>query len=183
MVALRQGDLTAFNELYFRYVNHLLSFAQSYLKDFTEAEEIVQETFIKIWENRKQLDSSKNFKSYLFISVRNSILNRIRNRHRNLRLDEVPEEAVLTESKAIYNLVYQELENTAMGLIEDLPEVQQRVFKLSRLEGMSNDQIATKLNLSKRTIEHHIYLATKYLKKQLVKDPTVSLSLLISLLV
>ncbi|WP_236252800.1 RNA polymerase sigma factor [Echinicola sp. 20G] len=181
ILLLRQGDIFAFDELYFRYINHLMAFAVSYIKDPIEAEEAVQEVFIRIWENRGRLDSNKSFRAYLFKSVKNSLINLIRDSHEKLQLDDAPDTAVIIESKAINNLVFEELEIKVLHLISELPEVQQQVFKLSKLEGLSNAQIAKKLNLSKRTIEHHIYLATKNLKSQLLKSTGITSLFLIHL--
>ncbi|MFC4870977.1 RNA polymerase sigma-70 factor [Negadavirga shengliensis] len=177
--SLRQGDIKAFDELYFRYMEKLLGFAKSYLLDEREAEETVQEIFIKIWEKRKTLDESKNFRSYLFQSVKNHLLNRIRDRRNNCKLEEIPEEMAISSQNIIEDISYKELEETAIGLIKNLPRVQQEVFMLSKMEGLSNGEIALRLNLSKRTIEHHIYLATKFLKGELVHKTFAGIGVLL----
>lgn len=166
--ALRQGDIKAFDELYFRYADRLLSFANSYLLDEQDAEETVQEIFIKIWEKRRVLDESRNFRSYLFQSVKNSLLNRIRDRKKTCQLGDIPEDQIASSQDILENITYQEMEEKAASLIKGLPKVQQEIFILSKMEGLSNGEIASRLNLSKRTIEHHIYLATKYLKGELM---------------
>ena len=73
------------------------------------------------------------------------------------------------------DLNYNEMEGMVMELIEKLPKVQKEVFKLNKLNGMNSAQIAIQMKLSKRTIEHHIYLASKSLKKNLLHNPTLNL--------
>ncbi|MEX2514357.1 MAG: RNA polymerase sigma-70 factor [Cyclobacteriaceae bacterium] len=170
---LRQGDMKAFDELYYRYLPRLLGFAYKYLLDEQEAEEAVQEIFIKIWEKRKSLDEGKNFKSYLFKSIKNLLLNKIRDQKKNCSIAEVPENYCISQENIFEDISYKELENTAFQLIQNLPKVQQKVFILSKIDGLSNSEIAIQLNLSKRTIEHHIYLATKFLKGELTQKASI----------
>src|SRR5690606_16866622 len=133
----------------------------------------VQEIFIRIWEKRKSLDETKNFKSYLFQSIKNYFLNLIRDKKNAWQLSDIPEDMHPSKNDIIEDLSYRELEKTALSLIASLPKVQQEVFTLSRMEGMTNLEIATKLNLSKRTVEHHIYLSVKHLKGKLMRKETL----------
>lgn len=168
VLLLRQGEIKAFDELYFRYVHRLMSFARNYILDEQEAEEAVQEIFVRIWEKRRYLDETKSFQSYLFQSVKNHLFNLIRDKKKSCRLEDIPDEMSPREDKILENLSYKELEDTACRLIASLPRVQREVFTLSRMEGLTNTEIAARLNLSKRTVEHHIYLSVKYLKGKLM---------------
>lgn len=167
LVCLRQGDLRAFDELYGRYVSRLLAFAQSFFYDRQVAEEAVQEIFIRIWEKRKDLDESKSFKTYLFQAVKFYMYNVLRDRKVACSLENVPDEVFEKGSSVQDDLEYLQLEELAFSAIKKLPRVQQEVFKLNRLEGQTAEQIAHQLNLSKRTIEHHLYLATRTVRNEL----------------
>ncbi|WP_246255470.1 RNA polymerase sigma factor [Cyclobacterium plantarum] len=171
--SLRQGDMKAFDELYYRYLPKLLGFAYKYLSDDMEAEETVQVIFIKIWEKRKSLNENQNFKSYLFQSVKNQLLNKLRNQKKNCTIEEMPESYFVSSENVFEKLTYKELENTATALINNLPKTQQKVFILSKIEGLTHDEIAAQLCLSKRTVEHHIYLATKFLKGELTQKASL----------
>src|SRR5690606_1886894 len=141
VVLLRQGDRNAFDELYYRYVQRLLAFSRHYIKDKDEAEEAVQEIFIRIWEKRKSLDESRSFKAYLFQSIKNYFLNLIRDKKNSCQISDIPEELHPNNENIFDDLTYRELEQTARSLIASLPKVQQEVFTLSRVDGLSNTEI------------------------------------------
>ncbi|MDN3689859.1 RNA polymerase sigma factor [Cyclobacterium jeungdonense] len=162
VLLIRQGDQSAFEELYQRYVDKMLGFADAFMGNPDEAEEAVQVIFVNIWEKRHQLNPEKNIASYLFRSVKNQILNRLRDRKRHCDLSEVPAESQMDQQDTLQRICFQESRMQAMDRIGEMPEVQQRVFMLSRVEGLSNKEIALKLKLSIRTIEHHLYLGRKF---------------------
>jgi len=174
---LRQGDIKAFDELYHRYAKKSMAFALTFFSDRDLAEEAVQIIFIRIWEKRMDLDSSKSFKAYLFQSVKFFMYNHIRDRKHSCTIEDAPKDFFLEENKIEDELVYGELEATTHLLIDKLPEVQKRVFRLNKLEGLTPAEIAVKMNLSKRTIDHHIYLATKKVKTALLQHISLSISL------
>lgn len=174
LISLRQGDIKAFDELYYRYAKKLMAFALTFFADQTIAEEAVQEVFIRIWEKRRELDESKSFKSYLFQAVKFYMFNFIRDRKKLCSYEDVSEVTFKTENSVEGQLHYEELEATAKLLISKLPIVQQEVFRLNKLEGVTPQEIATRMNLSKRTIEHHIYLATKTVKSELLHHISIS---------
>ncbi|MBD3630304.1 RNA polymerase sigma-70 factor [Cyclobacterium sp.] len=162
VLLVRQGDQSAFEELYQRYVDKMLGFADAFMGNPDEAEEVVQIIFVNVWEKRQQLDPAKSIAAYLFKSVKNQILNRLRSIKRHCDLSEIPAESQMDQQDTLQRICFQESKLQAMNRIGEMPEVQQRVFMLSRVEGMSNKEIANKLKLSVRTIEHHLYLGKKF---------------------
>jgi RNA polymerase sigma factor (sigma-70 family) len=125
-------------------------------------------------EARRDLDESKSFKSYLFQAVKFYMFNYIRDKKASCSYEEVSEATFSQENLVEKKLHYEELEAAAQLLIGRLPLVQQQVFRLNKLEGLSPQEIAERMNLSKRTIEHHIYLASKTVKSELLRHISIS---------
>jgi RNA polymerase sigma-70 factor (family 1) len=169
LVLLRQGDINAFDELYGRYVKKMMAFALTFFPNRDLAQDAVQDIFIRVWEKRKDLDDSKNFKTYLFQAVKFYMYNYIRDKKTSCTFEEVPEDYLLVENKVEDDLTYEVYKQSAFNLIHKLPKVQQEVFRLNKIEGLSSTEIATIMNLSKRTIDHHIYLASKTMKKEMLQ--------------
>ncbi|WP_200976024.1 RNA polymerase sigma-70 factor [Echinicola sp. 20G] len=170
---LRQGELTAFDELYHRYVPRVLGFAKTFILDNDEAEEAVQEVFIKVWEKRNTLKSELSFKSYLFVSVKNQIYNKLRNAKKFVSVEETEVDLISNEMHVYDELAYQELEQTAFSVLDQLPQIQKKVFTLNKLEGLSHKEIAGMLNISVRTVEHHVYLASKQLRASILQHASM----------
>jgi RNA polymerase sigma-70 factor (ECF subfamily) len=147
-------------------VDRLLGFSDAFLGDTDEAEEVVQVLFVAIWEKRTQLNPSKKIESYLFTAVKNAILNRIRDTKKRCDLTSIPHTTQASQEDILQHICQKELTEQVMGSIQEMPEVQQKVFLLSRIEGLSNSEIAKKLQVSKRTIEHHLYLGNKFFKNK-----------------
>jgi len=179
LINLRQGDIKAFDEMYYRYAKRLMAFALKFFNNQAIAEEAVQEIFVRIWEKRKELDESKSFKSYLFQAVKFYMFNYIRDRKESCCIEDVSEATFRRENSIEEKMQYEELEATANSLINRLPLVQQQVFRLNKLEGLTTQEIAERMNLSKRTIEHHIYLATKSVKSKLMHHISISATIFV----
>ena len=164
---LRNDDILAFDRLFHTYSKRLYRFAFSILKNNEDSEGIVQEAFLRIWYNRKNIDSSKSFKSYLFAITHNLIIDQLRNRlkEREFRsyLEKRFETGTLTvENEVDYNILKSEVDRA----VEELPEKRKQIYKLSRKEGLSHKEISEQLNISVKTVENQITLALKYLKDQ-----------------
>ncbi|WP_186758735.1 RNA polymerase sigma-70 factor [Echinicola salinicaeni] len=170
---LRQGELSAFNALYYRYASRVLGFAQTFIFEKEEAEEAVQEVFVKIWEKRSSLNSELSFKSYLFTAVKNQVYNKLRNAQNKVRMDDLEWSSLAADVKIQEELEYRELEQSTFDLIDQLPEIQKIAFKMNKLEGRSHKEIASILDISVRTVEHHVYLATKYIKGNLLQRASI----------
>lgn len=173
---IKIGTKDAYQELFERYAPKIYQFSLSYLKNEADAEELVQEVFLKIWEKREILDSSLNIKGYIFKIAVNAIYDFIR--HKNIK-DAFSEFARLNVDMHSNNtwdtVIYQEMKATVNKLVSELPEQRQRVFHLSKRKGLTNDEIAKKLNISKRTVENQLYRAITFLKEQLKNESIIAL--------
>ena len=165
--SLRSGRESAYDKLFRDYYRPLSVFALKYVSDLDLAREIVQNLFVHLYENRSSLIITTSLESYLYQSVRNRCLNYIKQRktqkehlaNYNSEQDGTEDlEATIREN---------ELEHTIFKIIDSLPSQRQNVFKMSRVNGLSNSEIAEKLNISKRTVETHISHALKILREKL----------------
>ncbi len=165
--ALRSGDFNAYSELFDRYGKRLYFFSKGYLKSEEDAEEIVQEVFMKIWNNREELSVEKSFESYLFAIARNGILNTIRkSKSEEAYLTYVkinPDKNVLLDEE----LDFKELETAYRKVVENLSPRRKEIFLLSREQFLSNNEIALKMNISVKTVENQMTSALAEIRKNL----------------
>ncbi|MCL3779391.1 RNA polymerase sigma-70 factor [Prolixibacteraceae bacterium JC049] len=162
---LKGGDQTAFELLFRFYYPGLVIFASQIILDKAEAEEIVQDFFVRLWEQRNALKEGTSLKSYVFTSVKNRSLNFLKRSNVNDKL--VGEVKDLVENSEVYEpdiFVESELQDQIKLAISKLPSRCGEIFVLSRINGLSNDEIAEKLNISKRTVETQISNALKVLR-------------------
>lgn len=165
---LRSGDRTAFDLLFHFYYPGLVIYATQFAVDKSEAEDIVQNLFVKLWEKRQRVQLVDSLKSYFFTSVRNRCLNTLK--HQQVESKYIGQLYDMSERNLLYqpNLyIASELQEIIRQAIDELPERCREVFVMSRMEQLKNDEIAEKLNLSKRTVETHISHALKILRVKL----------------
>jgi RNA polymerase sigma-70 factor (family 1) len=161
------SNLDNFEALFKQYYAPLVVYACKYVPEMDAAREIVQDFFVKLYEKRSTLTIDTSIKSYLYRSIFNSCMNYINQRSiqdkhiKNIDMERNDEENLENEINSI------ELQNRIFNLIEALPPKCKRIFKMNRLEGMKNEEIATRLHLSKRTVETQISKALKILRNRL----------------
>lgn len=168
IIKFKAGDASAFDAIYKMYSRKLYYFSYGLLKDPNRAGEIVQEVFVTLWEKRNKVDTDLNFDNYLFTITLNSIRKYFRkkamqNKVNDYLLSNSPEIVDHADTSIIYN----ELLELANKSIEKLPTKRKIIYKLSRQEGMSTKEIASKLKISTRTVENQLFKALNYLKEEL----------------
>lgn len=139
-----------------------MSFA--YLKSKEEAEEIVQDVLLKLWQNRGKIDISGFLEGYLFKMTKNLLLNRIRTKSRKGIYTEELQFDIAGSMRTDQSLLLEDMQIFLAKAIHGMPSKRQVIFKMSRIEGLSNKQIALKLGLSEKTVENQIGRAIKYLR-------------------
>ncbi len=175
--SIREGDLAAYETMFLRYYSPLCEYASRFVAGY-DAEELVQDLMTHIWEAREQLVIATSLKSYLFIAVKHRALNAIRKqRYRervHSRLHQYLAEQQLDDPDFY---LANELGDKIHDAIQDLPESYRITFEMSRLEGMTNAQIADALHVSVKTVEYRITRSLKRLRAQL-KDYVTLLAVL-----
>jgi RNA polymerase sigma-70 factor (ECF subfamily) len=175
-----EGGITAFEMLFRTYYQPLCNYAYSFLQDRQDAEEIVQSTFLLVWEKRETLAIRTSVKPYLYAMVRNACLNVIK--HEKIKQRHAGEEMALaprSHDPVTQTIASNELEHRITLAMEDLPEQCRMVFKLSRFEELRYAEIAKELNISVKTVENHMGKALKIMREKL-KDYLPMLLLLLN---
>ena len=146
--ALKKGDITAFEMLFRNFYQPLCNYAYTFVQDRDEAEEIVQSTFMSVWEKREALEIRTAVKPYLYAMVRNACLNVIK--HEKIKQVHAAGEIALAErsvESVTRTVMAAELEDKIQEALLKLPEQCRLVFKLSRFEDLKNAQIEDQLNI------------------------------------
>lgn len=169
--AIRQDDRQAFGALFHEMYKPLVSHAFRFTREVATSENIVQDVFLKLWNQRHELVITTSMEHYLFRSVRNHCLNhldKIKVRSEYLKM--------MTErsSEDDYSAFYPEPDLLAKieAAISNLPEKRQEIFRLAREEGLKYREIADKLDISVKTVEAQITQALKQLREALKKYNT-----------
>ncbi|WP_419800944.1 RNA polymerase sigma factor [Mucilaginibacter sp.] len=168
VLRLMAGEEAAFASFYEFYAEKVYRLAFKFLKDHSQSEEIVQETFIKLWLNRSQLNPQSNIWLYLFVIAKRLSLNALRQQGQSTFAFE----QFTNHHTEIYNIteeqvIAHDLEQFTERILQKLPKQQQQVYNLSRKEGLSHKEIAQKLKISTNTVKNHMVAALKFLKTYL----------------
>jgi RNA polymerase sigma-70 factor (ECF subfamily) len=162
---IRAGSESAFDVLFKRYWKSLYKLAYSYLKDSEVSKEIVHDVFISIW-NRKEDLEIHSFRNFLLTAIRYEIYNRMRSA--KLQVVYTPDYAdadcLSDQNSGAERIRQQELEQDLNQYLEQLPKRCNLIFQMSRNKHLTNDEIATILGVSKRTVDNQLSLAVKHLK-------------------
>ncbi|NIG55765.1 RNA polymerase sigma factor [Chitinophaga sp. Cy-1792] len=165
---LAQGHPDAFRELYNRYWKKVYNIALNYLKQPQEAEDLVQNIFIKLWLKRNTIAGVQHLDAYLRVVTRNEIVSWFRKNQLSLiELDSnIP---VSTDESQLPHAMAVSRESAALisKAIEQLPPQRRQVFKLSREQGLSYDQIASRTGIVRETVKKHIVRALSSIRQYL----------------
>lgn len=180
---LRSGDMQAFDILYYRYSQIIYANILKFLKDETIAEDLLQDVFLRIWENRSKIDPEQSFAAFLFTCSRNITFNF----KRRLKLEmesEVHLAYGISESENTIDRILDAKEAMVLveALLSRLPNQRQKIFRLSKLEGKSYQEISEEMGISIATVRDHIVKANKFIRNGAMQDSGFSALLLALLL-
>ena len=170
---IKNGDIKEFEFVFRELYEPLLRHANLITKNENDSEEIVQEIFLILWKNRKNIEITSSLSAYLYRSVYNNCLQQIKRKKLNTKYQQY---AMLQTNKPIEpieELKYNELNKKVFEVLKELPENCQTIFKLSRFQGLKYREIAEKLSISIKTVEANINKALKHFRKNM-KDFVVN---------
>jgi len=163
---LQENDQKAYQQLFMKYYSPLCEYASQYIRD-DEAEELVQDLMLYIWESREYLVIQESLKSYLFMATKNRCLNAIKKKLYHEQVHSVLYEKLKDQFEDPDYYIVNELSDIIQKAIEELPGNYKETFELSRFGEMTNVQIAQYQNLSVKTIEYRITQSLKILRVKL----------------
>ena len=165
---LINGDQSALEELFNYYYPRLYNFSKSFLKIEDGIDDVLQEVFIKIWQNSESIKKTDTFNSYVFTITKNLLLNELRRKLNDSKTkNEIQNRSLAEEYHQFEQIEFKELKEKLDFEIENLPENQKEIFILSRKEGLSHKEIAEKLKISTKTVEYHIRQSINILKNKI----------------
>lgn len=171
---MAEGDEQAFAVLFYRYLPILQPFAIKFTKSADAAEEIVQDTFLRVWLNRDKIESVENVKAWLYRYASNECLNYLRktlNRAKAIDILEFhhPKQSNVTAETINLN----DINALVTEAVNKLPQQRKRIYQMSRNEGMNISEIAEALDLSPNTVKNALVISLKTIREYLNKHGVV----------
>lgn len=168
---IQRGDKKAFEQLFREWYVRLCLYAESIVRDRDMAEDVVQNVFCGLWEKRQEMQIRESVKAYLYRSVYHAALNTLKHEKvKSAFLDFIQKQGSIAENNIEYLMNKENHDRLVLEVnrvIGRLPEQCRDIFRMSRFEGMKNQQIAFELNISVRTVEVQLYRAMKRLREEL----------------
>jgi len=165
---IRSGDQCAFESMFHSYYSKLCVFSNSHVKSLDVARDVVQEVFIKIWDNRQDFEIRHSLKAYLYQAVRNQSLNYIEKSNQKRRLSEsFRKHEDLKREEHPSGLNTEELTQKVWKLVDKLPERRRSIFILYRKHGLSYKEIAEVMDIKRKTVENQMGKSLQFLRDRL----------------
>lgn len=166
---LSDDNPAAFETLFLHYYPKVKLFLIGFLKDEESAQDIVQDVFLKLWQRRKELDSLTNFNAFLFRCAKNEMLNYLRKQYiGTLYIEKEIQKEARYNNDPESEYVATELSSLVKSMVDKMPSQRKIIFRMSREEGLSSDEIAQRLNINKRTVENHLSLALRTIRENIL---------------
>lgn len=160
---LMEGDVEAFRILFDRFYSPVVRFATAMLHDAVFAEDVVQEVFYDVYMHRDRIREDTPISGYMFTICRNKIADIFRREGSRMKYQELSEEAYEVPYESLIDAA--DLEVIVRGCVDAMPEQRRRVWRMSKEENRTSAEIAGILSISRRTVEKHIELAMKEIRK------------------
>lgn len=167
ILSLQEGDPKAFDKIFITLFDKIKTFIYGYIKSELDAEELTEDLFVNLWINRKSIDVSKSFNSYIHTIARNAALNFLRHKLVQRKYEEnyardgssfsSEEEMIAKETSLLIEMA-----------VDRMPAQRREIYCLSRQRGLKNEEIAVELKTTKRNVESQLSLALKEIRKSIL---------------
>ncbi len=162
--ALRNGDHKAFEVVFITYFKKIKLFIFGYIKSEEDAEELAEDLFVTLWTKRQSIDTSKSFSAFMHTMARNAAINFLERKYiHQIYLSNATFQELT--STAEDDMIAKELGLQIDDVVDSMPAQRKQIYNLSRNEGLSNEEIALRLNTTKRNVESQLSLALKEIRK------------------
>lgn len=162
---LQQGSHKAFETVFVSYFPLIKYFIGGYVKSEADAEELAEELFVNLWKNHSQIDATRSFNSFLHTTARNAALNFLKHKYVQTDYENRSPESVQLSYTSEDELIAHETALLIEMTVERMPEQRRNIYRLSRNEGLSNEEIALRLHTTKRNVESQLSLALRDIRK------------------
>lgn len=174
---ISKGNETAFTQLFHHYTPKLLPFVTKLTRDDQQAKEVIQETFLRLWINREELTKVKQPASWIYRIASNVSINYLRAKGRQRELLQKLQAAEADHDKSIDPVIdSKELHGIIHKAVAALPDKRQQIYRLSREQGLSHQQIADELGLSINTVKNQIGIALKFIQDHIQRATGLSVA-------
>lgn len=171
---LKKGSLKAFDTIYDKYAKRLFAYSLQYTKSEEDAEEIVQDVFVRLWNSRTFLRQEETLRSLLFIMAKHHLINAYRTHVNSVTYEDYVDyqDSIAGGEDSSHALEYKEFVTILNKELHKLPITQQKVIRLSKFSQLNNREIAIELGLSEQTVKNQLSLGLKSLRNSL-KNVTI----------
>jgi RNA polymerase sigma-70 factor (ECF subfamily) len=177
---IAQGDESAFETIFHRYTTKLKPFVLGFVKIDAVADEIVQDVFLKVWLNKKNLAQVKEPNAWLYRLASNAALNQLKKQaveYRNLK--EIMANSKPNANETFEKLTAKQLQELIHEAVQQLPERRKEIYLLTREQGLSHKEISEKLNIAPYTIKNQVMAAMKQIQEYILKNSGVYIPLIL----
>ncbi|MEN8118310.1 MAG: RNA polymerase sigma-70 factor [Bacteroidota bacterium] len=177
-IGLKRGDPSSFKEVFRLLYPRLKGYCKLFISNDSQVEDIIQESFISLWENKETIEINKSIESYVFVILRNKCLNFLKKQ--KLKDSKIDIENInITELQFLYQLDFTEKEEKSLeeqliesfqNAVEELPEKMKIVFTKCKIEGKKQKVVAEELGIGVKMVEKHISKAKQQIRERLIKQ-------------
>lgn len=165
---LSKGSQEAFHSIFETYYSKVFLYTRGFLKNKDDAEDVVQTIFIRLWTHRTSLSNVANFDHYLFTMTHHTMLNFIASKYNMRSYLQTDTLNVLDNHSPQEDLIAKDAQLLVDMVVSQMPSQRQKVYRMSREKGLSNQEIAKILGISKKTVENHLNLALGIIRKAII---------------